>query len=76
MRETTFVQNQNLKELESKQILSYFHKNVRILEKNMIFVQGIPNALLNVGMLKKEEFFGLYGKVKKIAIRKMFNKSI
>ena len=35
-------------------------KKLRIIQKNLIHVQGIPRSLANVGTLRKKSYFGQY----------------
>ncbi|XP_037931947.1 CCR4-NOT transcription complex subunit 4-like [Teleopsis dalmanni] len=41
---------------------------LRILQKNLVFVVGLPPRLTNPEILKKPEFFGKYGQVERIVI--------
>lgn len=40
------------------------------MEKNIIYVQGLPKQLLKPAVLKRREFFGQYGRIKKVLIKK------
>lgn len=56
--------------LAPEEIINYFHKYVRILCPNMIFIQGLPRELLHPKLLQRKELFGQYGTIKKISIGK------
>ena len=43
-------------------------KKLRIIQKNLIHVQGIPRSLANVGTLRKKSYFGQYGIIKDIML--------
>ena len=43
-------------------------KKLRIIQKNLIHVQGIPRSLANVGTLRKKGYFGQYGIIKDIML--------
>lgn len=40
------------------------------MEKNIIYVRGLPKQLLKPAVLKKKELFGQYGRIKKVLIKK------
>lgn len=40
----------------------------RIIRENMIYAIGLPSQLADEDLLKKDEYFGQYGKVKRIVI--------
>jgi len=42
--------------------------NVRVLQKNLVFVIGLSSQLANEETLKSNEYFGKYGIIKKVAI--------
>lgn len=42
---------------------------MRIVEKKSIKVCGLPKEFLRPALLRKEEFFGQYGKIKKVVIK-------
>ena len=41
--------------------------NVRVLQKNLVFIVGLSPALAKEDVLRKYEFFGRYGTIKKVA---------
>lgn len=43
-------------------------KYIRVVKRNLIYIYGLPKALLKVEILKREEFFGQYGAIKSIDI--------
>lgn len=49
---------------ESKKHLA----NVRVLQKNLVFVMGLSHSMANEETLKKYEHFGRYGPIKKVVI--------
>ncbi|XP_024084097.1 CCR4-NOT transcription complex subunit 4 isoform X2 [Cimex lectularius] len=42
--------------------------NVRVVQKNLVFVVGLPVRLADPEMLKKHEYFGKFGKIHKVVI--------
>ncbi|XP_026474047.1 putative uncharacterized protein DDB_G0286901 isoform X2 [Ctenocephalides felis] len=42
--------------------------NVRVLQKNLVFVVGLPMRLADSEILKKHEYFGKFGKILKVVI--------
>ncbi|XP_073974868.1 CCR4-NOT transcription complex subunit 4 isoform X2 [Rhodnius prolixus] len=42
--------------------------NVRVVQKNLVFVVGLPLRLADPEMLKKHEYFGKFGKIHKVVI--------
>ena len=42
--------------------------NVRVLQKNLVFIVGLSPSLAKEEILKKYEYFGKYGTIKKVAI--------
>ncbi|XP_067647294.1 myb-like protein I [Eurosta solidaginis] len=42
--------------------------NVRVVQKNLVFVVGLPPRLADAEVLKKHEYFGKYGKIHKVVI--------
>jgi hypothetical protein len=50
--------------------------NVRVLQRNLLYVVGLPPSLAREDILKKKEYFGRFGRIIKIAInRKQVNHS-
>jgi CCR4-NOT transcription complex subunit 4 len=41
---------------------------VRVVQKNLVFVVGLPPRLADAEILKKHEYFGKYGKIHKVVI--------
>ena len=44
--------------------------SIRILQKNILYIIGLPNNLASPAILEKKEFLGQYGKIKKIIVNK------
>jgi CCR4-NOT transcription complex subunit 4 len=42
--------------------------NVRVVQKNLVFVVGLPPRLADPEILKRHEYFGKYGKIHKVVI--------
>ena len=42
--------------------------NVRVVQKNLVFVVGLSPRLADTEMLKKHEYFGKFGKIHKVVI--------
>ncbi|XP_022178295.1 CCR4-NOT transcription complex subunit 4 isoform X3 [Myzus persicae] len=42
--------------------------NMRVLQKNLVFVVGLPNRISEAETLKKHEYFGKFGKILKVVI--------
>ncbi|BES99826.1 RNA recognition motif. (a.k.a. RRM, RBD, or RNP domain) [Nesidiocoris tenuis] len=42
--------------------------NVRVVQKNLVFVVGLPIRLADPEILKKHEYFGKFGKIHKVVI--------
>ena len=42
--------------------------NVRVVQKNLVFVVGLSPRLADAEVLKKPEYFGKFGKMHKVAI--------
>jgi CCR4-NOT transcription complex subunit 4 len=42
--------------------------NVRVVQKNLVFVVGLPPRLTDTEVLKRPEFFGRFGKIHKVVI--------
>ena len=41
---------------------------LRIIQKNLVHVQGFPNRLADKSLQSRPEYFGQFGKIKKIVI--------
>lgn len=50
------------------QLLDYF--NIRVIQRNLVYVIGIPQRYAEEEVLRKQEFFGQFGGIKKIIINK------
>ncbi len=44
--------------------------NVRVIQKNLVYVLGLPNRLASEETLKSADYFGQYGKINKIVINR------
>lgn len=42
--------------------------SVRVVQKNLVFVVGLPVRLADADVLKKHEYFGKFGKIHKVVI--------
>uniref|UniRef100_A0A7E4VL66 RING-type domain-containing protein n=1 Tax=Panagrellus redivivus TaxID=6233 RepID=A0A7E4VL66_PANRE len=42
--------------------------DVRILQRNLVYVVGLPSRMSDADLLRKNEFFGKYGKVSKLIV--------
>lgn len=59
------------KDQQRKQKISENRKhlaNVRVVQKNLVFVVGLPMRLADPETLKKHEYFGKFGKIHKVVI--------
>lgn len=41
-------------------------ENLRIVQKNLVFVSGLPSSISDADLLKTDDYFGRYGKVAKV----------
>ncbi|XP_055949560.1 CCR4-NOT transcription complex subunit 4-like isoform X1 [Argiope bruennichi] len=60
-----------LKDQQKKQKLSECRKhlaNVRVVQKNLVFVVGLPTRLADAEVLKKFDYFGKFGKIHKVVV--------
>lgn len=57
-------QQRKQKATESRKHLA----NVRVVQKNLVFVVGLPIRLADTTMLKKHEYFGKFGRIHKVVI--------
>lgn len=48
--------------------IDYF--NIRVIQRNLVYVIGIPQRYADEDMLRRHEFFGQFGAIKKIIISK------
>ena len=59
------------KDLQKKQKATESRKhlsNVRVVQKNLVFVVGLPMRLADHAMLKKHDYFGKFGRILKVVI--------
>ncbi|UKK00248.2 RING-type E3 ubiquitin transferase [Theileria orientalis] len=56
------------KDLKEDQVESL--KDVRVIQRNLVYVVGIPLKLAKKEILKKYEYFGQYGKIQHIVVNK------
>lgn len=60
-----------LKDQQRKQKITENRKhlaNVRVVQRNLVFVVGLPVRLADAETLKKHEYFGKFGKIHKVVI--------
>ncbi|XP_035221310.1 CCR4-NOT transcription complex subunit 4-like isoform X2 [Stegodyphus dumicola] len=57
-------QQKKLKMSESRKHLA----NVRVVQKNLVFVVGLPARLADAEVLKKYDYFGKFGKIHKVVV--------
>ncbi|XP_059481119.1 CCR4-NOT transcription complex subunit 4-like isoform X2 [Neocloeon triangulifer] len=57
-------QQRKQKVIESRQHLAA----VRVVQKNLVFVLGLPARLTDAEVLKKHEYFGKFGRIQKVVI--------
>lgn len=60
-----------LKDQQRKQKVTENRKhlaNVRVVQKNLVFVVGLPMRLADADVLKKHDYFGKFGKIHKVVI--------
>lgn len=55
-----------LVQMEQRKQLS----NVRVLQKNLVYVLSLPPKLISEDTLRSNEFFGQYGKITKVVINR------
>lgn len=59
------------KDQQKKQKMSESRKhldNVRVVQKNLVFVVGLPARLADAEVLKKHDYFGKFGKIHKVVV--------
>ena len=59
------------KEVQKKQKLSENRRHlsdVRVVQKNLVFVVGLSQRLADIEVLKKIEYFGRFGKILKVVV--------
>lgn len=44
--------------------------DVRVIQRNLVYVTGIPLAIAREDILRRQEYFGRYGKIVKVAINR------
>ena len=57
--------------MQKKQKLSENRRHlsdVRVVQKNLVFIVGLSQRLADVEILKKSEYFGKFGKILKVVI--------
>lgn len=55
-------------EIPNLSTLDFF--NIRVMQKNLVYVIGIPQKYADEVILRKQEFFGQFGDIKKVIINK------
>ncbi|KAI8866825.1 hypothetical protein GQ42DRAFT_167944 [Ramicandelaber brevisporus] len=63
--------NKKAKDKERREIesMSRHHLvNVRVMQKNLVYVLGLPAHICNEDVLKSNEYFGQFGKVNKVVV--------
>ena len=48
-------------------------KQLRIINQNLVHVEGLPKNLLKEELLKSRKYFGQYGKIKKLILSRKIN---
>ena len=56
----------------SKEIVESL-KQLRIINQNLVHVEGLPKNLLKIELLKSRKYFGQYGKIKKLILSRKIN---
>ena len=59
------------KEVQKKQKLSENRRHladVRVVQKNLVFIVGLSHRLADAEILRKNEYFGKFGKITKVVI--------
>jgi len=57
--------------LQKKQKLSENRRHladVRVVQKNLVFIVGLSQRLADIEVLKKHEYFGKFGKILKVVV--------
>src|SRR5690554_741204 len=49
--------------------------NYRVVQRNLVYVIGVPTNLANEDLLRKPEYFGQYGKIGKVVIHRNLSSS-
>ncbi len=49
--------------------------NYRVVQRNLVYVIGVPTSLANEDLLRKPEYFGQYGKIGKVVIHRNLSSS-
>ncbi|KAJ2694829.1 transcriptional repressor general negative regulator of transcription subunit 4 [Coemansia sp. IMI 209128] len=66
------------KEREKREIESNNRRhlaNVRVVQKNLVYVIGLPNNLVSEDTLRSHDYFGQFGRINKIVINRRHNGS-
>ena len=51
--------------------------NYRVIQRNLVYIIGVPGNISTEDTLRKAEYFGQYGKISKIVIHKiLINKNL
>eukprot|EP01138_Halocafeteria_seosinensis_P003989 gb/GECG01004078.1/.p1 GENE.gb/GECG01004078.1/~~gb/GECG01004078.1/.p1 ORF type:complete len:617 (+),score=64.18 gb/GECG01004078.1/:1-1851(+) len=50
-------------------------RGVRVLQKNLVYVVGLPMSIARESLLRRPEYFGQYGKIKKIVVNRKIGES-
>ncbi|XP_032238622.1 arginine-glutamic acid dipeptide repeats protein isoform X2 [Nematostella vectensis] len=72
----SIIRERKHKDTQRKQKLTENRKhlaNVRVVQKNLVFVVGLTQRLADPELLKKPEYFGKFGKIHKIVINNSTN---
>ena len=59
------------KEIQKKQKLTENRRHladVRVVQKNLVFIVGLSQRLTDIDVLKKNEYFGKFGKILKVVV--------
>ena len=54
---------------ERQDPLEFSRTDTRVIQKNLVYVIGIPYKYANPSVLKSEEFFGQFGEIKKLVVK-------
>eukprot|EP00833_Pecoramyces_ruminatium_P000136 jgi/Orpsp1_1/1174168/evm.model.c7180000049144.1 len=55
---------------EQENIAKKHYANVRVIQKNLVYVIGLPSYVANEETIKQYDYFGQYGKITKVVINK------
>ncbi|XP_011627452.1 uncharacterized protein LOC18423670 isoform X1 [Amborella trichopoda] len=69
MTELNHERKQKSQKAKSKNLEGRKHlSNVRVIQRNLVYIVGVPNNLADEEILERKEYFGQYGKVLKVSI--------